>query len=806
GGGGNQGGGNQGGNQGGNENPGENLPGEKKQPVDPVLPPIDPNSLAGDAFTNFLPPGSQSVYEIRFKDFVNSPLGTAAFLPGAFDDKDMSERVGFSVKAIDKLIHAENYTQRWTFIVLHTMEGIDKYGPLKRSLGLEPAEEKAIRGQDYFKVTRNAHWLLNLGRLSLGVPVHVRNAQPDDMTGPLYLRRHDRQTLVIAHLAPMREFLNVEGEFPAWGGNKVAQNPAPAPAGQAQQPAPAQQPPRGQPDPRGGQGGQPMPMPMGDQPMGGQPKPKGDGGQPPQQPSRAASGTYATINPVLKATLDRMAARKENSNDKVIFISATEMKFARVVSRQAEDKYRVLWRVKPVWDITNLLDEKTERISVLGSSLQMKDAQSYVFQNTMHCPSDTEANGLKEDVVELAAPKVTKLFRFLLNHPVELPKVEVKVDNIPNPFNPGGGINPMPQPMPMPQPPREGGIPNPNDPKQPPKEEEITKSRIAVTQTGKDVLFRLDLLLDGPAYQRLEGVLYLVMCGLKTEVEVAEAAARRHDLAQAGNKLGEDGLRDSRVKPGPYRVQPGEYPPGAFPRPAGEKRTAREPGHRISWMAGLLPHLGHKNLYDQIAFDKSWKDAVNWLPARTLIPEFIDPLYPRHTHFATYPGMPLDTAGTHYVGLTGVGLDSADYRANDPEVLNKLGVFGYERGASLKDIRDGRGGLGNTILMVRVPHDGPAGVTPWMAGGGSTLRAVPENNSVEPFLSTEKDGSRGTFLLMTDGSVRYVKKGPDGKTIPDDVFKAMATIRGPAPVDIDAWAQTVAPPPKVELPPLDPKE
>ena len=80
---------------------------------------------------------------------------------------------------------------------------------------------------------------------------------------------------------------------------------------------------------------------------------------------------------------------------------------------------------------------------------------------------------------------------------------------------------------------------------------------------------------------------------------------------------------------------------------------------------------------------------------------------------------------------------------------------------------------------------------------------MPEKDSVDPFLSTEKDGSRGTFALMTDGSVRYIKKG-----IPDEIFKAMATIRGPAPanLDLDTWAPTVAAPPKVELPPLDLKE
>src|SRR5205807_1242571 len=129
------------------------------------------------------------------------------------------------------------------------------------------------------------------------------------------------------------------------------------------------------------------------------------------------------------------------------------------------------------------------------------------------------------------------------------------------------------------------------------------------------------------------------------------------------------------------------------------------------------------------------KDPANWLQARTLVPEFLDPTYPRNARYTPYPGLPLEAAVTHFVGLSGIGPDAAEYAATDPAMMNKLGVFGYDRGASLDEIRKGRG-LANTIVLIRVPHDGPAGVQPWMAGGGSTVRSVPEKDSVEPFLST----------------------------------------------------------------------
>jgi hypothetical protein len=324
---------------------------------------------------------------------------------------------------------------------------------------------------------------------------------------------------------------------------------------------------------------------------------------------------------------------------------------------------------------------------------------------------------------------------------------------------------------------------------QPAEKEEIKHSKIEVTQSDREVQFRLDLKLNQPAYQALSGALQVVMMGLRAEIDSADGADRRHELAAAGKKLGEQGLSSR-------GILPGHYPPGAFKRQGANQRSARDPAQRVSWMAGLLPYLGHQNLYGRIDFDKSWKDPANWLAARTIVPEFLDPSFPRRVRLAAAPSLPLEAAATHYVGLAGIGLDAAEYSASDPAVVNKLGVFGYDRAASLKEIREGRG-LANTILLIRTPHDGPAGVTPWMAGGGSTVRTVPEKDSAEPFFSTESDGTRGTYVLMVDGSVRYIKKG-----ISDAAFKAMVTVRGPAPeeFDLDKEAPKVEAPKKEETP------
>jgi hypothetical protein len=161
------------------------------------------------------------------------------------------------------------------------------------------------------------------------------------------------------------------------------------------------------------------------------------------------------------------------------------------------------------------------------------------------------------------------------------------------------------------------------------------------------------------------------------------------------------------------------------------------------------------------------------------------------------PGVRVELAATHFVGIAGVGLDAAEYDRNDVSTAAKRGILGYDKSATIAELQRGHG-TANTILMVQVPHDGLTGVSPWIAGGGSTLRGVPETNSIAPFvLTTDKTGKaitykghNGTYAVMADGSVRFV----DAK-ISDAVFKAMCTVQGAAPAqDIFADAPLVPDP------------
>jgi hypothetical protein len=186
-----------------------------------------------------------------------------------------------------------------------------------------------------------------------------------------------------------------------------------------------------------------------------------------------------------------------------------------------------------------------------------------------------------------------------------------------------------------------------------------------------------------------------------------------------------------------------------------------------------------------------------------LIPEFLDGRNPNRNHFIHYPNVLLEVAATDFVGMAGVGMDAASYDEKDPELAKKLGIFGYDRVTKVSDIPDG---LPNTILLIQVPS---AYKNPWLAGGGSTVRGCPETGSVKPFVSEQPDGKKGTIAIMADGSVRFI---PDN--IPDNVFKAMCTIKGGEKVDVNKYTTLIPPPPTEtaelettpEPPPAPPKQ
>lgn len=215
------------------------------------------------------------------------------------------------------------------------------------------------------------------------------------------------------------------------------------------------------------------------------------------------------------------------------------------------------------------------------------------------------------------------------------------------------------------------------------------------------------------------------------------------------------------------------FPNGTLPRDPKEERyrLPYPPEQRVSFMAELLPFIGKAGLRSRIQDKKfAWYAKENLPAAEAWVPEFLVPYYPQDSWRATNPLADGQTlGGTNYVALSGLGLDSARFDPTDPEMAKKVGITGYDWGSKPEDIKDG---MSNTIYMIQVP---PGYGRAWIAGGGSTVVGV-DDKSADPFrdfVHRAPDGKRGTYVLMADGSVRWLKEGTAAP-----IFKGMVTRAG----------------------------
>ena len=250
-------------------------------------------------------------------------------------------------------------------------------------------------------------------------------------------------------------------------------------------------------------------------------------------------------------------------------------------------------------------------------------------------------------------------------------------------------------------------------------------------RNGRMVVLNVDLNLNERAYDRVYALSQGFVVRAKGLVDMAGGEPR---FLRTGRRPGPSSApsrsrRTARTSSRPTST-PAAPSRGARTRQSRLSRTY-PPGQRVGWMAGLLPFLGYQEIFDDIRLNESWRSEVNLKQGAVLIPQFLNPHYPRPTWRAHPPslGVTRDLGATHFVGVAGVGADAADYNAADPAVAKKLGVFGYSRQTNVKDITDG---LSNTIYMIQVP---PRHQRPWIAGGGATVTGIPETNSVQPFVS-----------------------------------------------------------------------
>jgi hypothetical protein len=332
------------------------------------------------------------------------------------------------------------------------------------------------------------------------------------------------------------------------------------------------------------------------------------------------------------------------------------------------------------------------------------------------------------------------------------------------PMNPGGMVPPgggIRRPGPGGMVPPGGMNPGSQEPK-----EERKDGTYDVRTEEKTLIVTLDLSLNGDAYKRIMREMGGLTQLVKGQADLAGNRSRVHELAAATRA---------------YFEQKGQFPPGALHRPPSSERGLDwRPDQRLSWAVELLPYFGDGEYRNwNVKKDLGWNDRENLLIARRLVPQLLALDGPKPAPFSVhYPGLPGAVMATHYVGVAGVGYEAAEYKANDPAMAKKLGVFGYDRVTRKDDIKDK---LSETIVFLQVPADYRA---PWLAGGGSTVRGVSEgSDAVQPFvctvypanpdLKTKWDGKQGTIAIMADGKVRFIPADIGPK-----IFRAMCTIAG----------------------------
>ena len=137
--------------------------------------------------------------------------------------------------------------------------------------------------------------------------------------------------------------------------------------------------------------------------------------------------------------------------------------------------------------------------------------------------------------------------------------------------------------------------------------------------------------------------------------------------------------------------------PPRFPEGAAGGAVMLKPETRLSWIAELLPYLGHADWHVEPGYD--WNNSHNQPVTKRPLPEVVNPAFGPATSPDGYPV-------THYVGVAGVGEDAAQLPADHA----RAGMFGYGRQTRQQDLV--RGGA-NTIAVLGVQDQ----CGPWAQGG-----------------------------------------------------------------------------------------
>jgi len=846
--------------------------------------------------TNLLPNDTQVVVAYPVGATLGSSLSTAALdSEGGFRKARFQQTMGFGVHEIHRVVSGMNANGKdgWVFTVVQTRAPFDQKA-VKAGLRLDgqtKVESKAKKNYDMFLVRGEfdplGNMLIKLNQPRDNFAVHFYDANTMVFADQDVLRKFLEQDA-------KPEYLTKEASAPAGGeaggggapaggmaggpppGGMAGGPPpggmvgAPPPGGMAGGPPPGGMvgapppggmvgapPPGGMaggPPPGGMAGGPPPGGMVGGPPPGGMvggPPPGGMVGAPPggmpgggaqggttPQPEATIPASWMTVEPAMKAVLDRIEKLEENKTTKrkepasVVTIAAQGKLLTDTLGKMVEQALAEHTEGNPAQRLALRLLVRNElrKVESLGASIQVFDQRdaAVAVAAALRSPDDAKrlatlvqpytaiARGaiqqeLALNVTAPPAPAAGGNLGMVGGGPLGGPPPGALMVGGPPPGGimgklggpPPGGIMGGPPPGGIMGGPPPGGImggPPPGGIMGGPPPGGImggmpfpggmlggagggggapaaeSDGTFGVTADDRVLIAALELKLSEKAYETFMVYARLATLSLKGQAELATNRSRIHELARALSQ---------------HVQEKGGFPRGTVDRPmAADRGLPWRPDQRLSWVVELLPFLGEEYADWRIDRNQSWDDQSNESVAYRVIgpllahriPGLAEPRIP-------YPGKHgIVWASTHFTGMAGLGMEAADYRSGDTATANKRGIFGYDRVTTKAEVKDG---LDKTIALIMVPGEHKA---PWLAGGGATVRAVsddPEDNKpIAPFVcctfpgkaddpATAKFvGKRGTIAIMGDGKVRWIPED-----LPAATFRALCTIAGGEKID-----------------------
>jgi uncharacterized protein DUF1559 len=214
-----------------------------------------------------------------------------------------------------------------------------------------------------------------------------------------------------------------------------------------------------------------------------------------------------------------------------------------------------------------------------------------------------------------------------------------------------------------------------------------------------------------------------------------------------------------------------------FPSATASKNWCRDPNapevnaeKRVSWIYEISGFVESRmDPKWRIDCDKAWDTEENRYVAESGIGFFLCPSRPSAAEGAIYQL-------TSYVGISGLGKDAIHLPRTDPAA----GIFGFDRGVTLGEIKDG---ASTTMAVAETARDNG----PWAKPGYATVRGLDQEaadylGAPGQFSSHHYEGTFSklyrTNVAMVDGSVKSLSE-----KLSPRIFEALSTISGDEKID-----------------------